>query len=167
MIILASYERHQAPIEPIGKGVKMTNAQEQQKPPVFEHSNTKIKMRIVILIIFASIFGLSLYHDVLAKVFYWSWALVILVPFLGVGLWMSRLVPMKVHSLFEIITISFDRWYFGLILMLVILKDLAGNILKINVMADVIICIILGLMIGRLSGIVWRVNHLKNTEFSR
>ncbi|MCX5780926.1 MAG: hypothetical protein NTV45_08940 [Firmicutes bacterium] len=80
---------------------------------------------------------------------------------------MSRLVPMQVHNLFEIITISFDRWYFGLILMLVILKDLAGNILKVNVVADVIICIILGLMIGRLSGIVWRVNHLKNTEFSR
>lgn len=74
---------------------------------------------------------------------------------------------MQVHSVFEVITISFDRVYFGLILFLVILKEIAGDFLRINVMADVIMCIILGLMIGRLSGIYRRVNCLKNTEFSR
>ncbi len=80
---------------------------------------------------------------------------------------MSRLVPMQVHSVFEVITISFDRIYFGLILILVIVKELAGEFLRISVIADVIMCIILGLMIGRLSGIYLRVNYLKNTEFSR
>lgn len=80
---------------------------------------------------------------------------------------MSRLVPIQVHSVFEVITISFDRIYFGLILFLVILKDIAGDFLRINVIADVIMCIILGLMIGRLSRIYRRVNYLKNTQFSR
>lgn len=80
---------------------------------------------------------------------------------------MSKLVPMQVHSFHQIITISFDRAYFGLILILVIIKDLAGDFLRINVMADVIMCIILGLMIGRLCGIYLRVNYLKKTEFDR
>ncbi len=145
----------------------MTNASEPQKPHIYKHSKTKIQMRIVILIIFSSIFGWSLHHDIVSSIFYLSWALGIFLPFLAVGLWMSRLVPMQVHSVFEVITISFDRIYFGLILLLVILKDIAGNFLKINVMADVIMCVILGLMIGRLSGIYLRVNNIKSTEFSK
>jgi hypothetical protein len=145
----------------------MTGLNEPKKPHVFKHSETKIKMRIVILTIFTSIFGWSLYHDVQAQSFYWSWALGIFVPLLGVGFWMSRLVPMQIHSVFEIITISFDRIYFGLILALVIFKDIAGDFFKINTLADVIMCVILGLMIGRLSGIYLRVNNIKNTEFSR
>lgn len=148
-------------------GVIMAIAEEPQKPHVFRHSRTKILMRIVILIIFVSIFGWSLYHDVRLNIFYWSWALGIWLPFLGVGFWMSKLVPMQVHSFHQIITISFDRAYFGLILILVIIKDLAGDFLRINVMADVIMCIILGLMIGRLCGIYLRVNYLKKTEFDR
>ncbi|PKM78153.1 MAG: hypothetical protein CVU90_03775 [Firmicutes bacterium HGW-Firmicutes-15] len=139
---------------------------ELQKPPMFKQSKAKIWMRTGIFIIFASIFGWSLYHDVLSKIFYWSWALGISLPFLGVGLWMSRLVPMQVHSVFKVITISFDRVYFGLILILVILKDMAGDFLKISIMADVIMCIILGLMIGRLSGVYLRVYYLKKTQFS-
>jgi len=145
----------------------MTNVSEPQKPHIYKHSKTKIQMRIVILIIFSSIFGWSLHHDMILNIFYLSWALGIFLPFLAVGLWMSRLVPMQVHSVFEVITISFDRIYFGLILLLVILKDIAGNFLKINVMADVIMCVILGLMIGRLSGIYLRVNNIKSTEFAK
>jgi hypothetical protein len=91
----------------------------------------------------------------------------IFLPFLVVGFWMSRFVPMQIHSVFEVITISFDRIYFGLILLLVILKDLAGDFLKINVIADVIMCVILGLMIGRLSGIYLRVNNIKKKEFPK
>lgn len=145
----------------------MTDIQTAQKPHKFKHSDTKIWMRCIILTIFASIFGMSLYHDVMAKTFFMSWGLGIFIPLLGVGFWMSRLVPMQVHSVFEIITISFDRIYFGLILLLVILKDVTGDFLKISVAADIIMCIILGLMIGRLSGIYVRVNNLKSTEFAR
>jgi polyferredoxin len=145
----------------------MTNADHTQKPHKFKHSDTKIWMRSGILIIFSSIFGWSLYHDVIARILSMSWALGIFIPLLGVGFWMSRLVPMQVHSVFEVITISFDRIYFGLILILVILKDVAGDFLKINVAADIIMCVILGLMVGRLSGIYIRVNNLKSTEFSR
>jgi polyferredoxin len=147
--------------------IKMIEANKLQRPPKFKQSKTKIWMRIGILIIFLSIFGWSLYHDILSEIFHLSWVFVILLPFLGVGLWMSRLVPMQVHHAYQVITISFDRLYFGLILFLVILKDITGHFLKISTMSDLIMCIILGLMIGRLSGICFRVNYLKNTEFSR
>ena len=74
---------------------------------------------------------------------------------------MSRLVPMQVHAAARRITMSFDRVYFALIWLLVIAKLVVGRVPGLGVWADVLMCVILGLMIGRLSGICLRVRSLK------
>ncbi|MDD2422208.1 MAG: hypothetical protein PHC60_09360 [Heliobacteriaceae bacterium] len=138
-----------------------------KKPPVMKQSRAKLWIRTGILIIFGSIFGLSLYHDILSGIFRLSWAGGIFLPSLVAGFWMSRLVPMQIHTVVEAITFSFDRIYFFLILFLVIMKTLAGRMLGISILADIIMCIILGMMLGRLSGICLRVSDLKKTNFSK
>jgi hypothetical protein len=71
---------------------------------------------------------------------------------------------MQVHPASRHVTLSFDRIYFALIVLLVIIKAVAGNILGVTILADVVICMILGLMIGRLSGICLRVRDLRPDE---
>jgi hypothetical protein len=66
-----------------------------------------------------------------------------------------------VHTASQHITMSFDRIYFGVILLLVIFKAVAGRLPGMAVWADLAMCVILGLMIGRLSGICLRVRDLK------
>ena len=56
---------------------------------------------------------------------------------------------------------AFDKIYFAVILALVIGKLVAGKFFGLTVLADVIICAILGLMTGRLGGIGIRVRGLK------
>jgi hypothetical protein len=56
---------------------------------------------------------------------------------------------------------SFDKIYFALILILVIGKAVTGKLLHQLTWSDVLICAILGLMVGRLSGICLRVHGLK------
>lgn len=131
-------------------------------PPIMKQSRTKIWIRTGIFTVFAILFGLTLYRDIILGNFKWTWAFMVFVPCLGVGFWMSRLVPMQVHSESRIVTLSFDRVYFILIFFLVIIKAVTGNLLGLTILADVIICIILGLMSGRLSGICLRVHALKN-----
>ena len=55
----------------------------------------------------------------------------------------------------------FDKVYFAVILTLVIGKLAAGQFFGLTVLADVIICAILGLMTERLGGIGVRVRGLK------
>ena len=74
---------------------------------------------------------------------------------------MRDLVPMQVHLTSKHITMSFDKIYFAVILTLVIGKLVAGRFFGLTVLADVIICAILGLMTGRLGGIGVRVRGLK------
>jgi len=74
---------------------------------------------------------------------------------------MRALVPMQVHPASQHITISFDRIYFGVILCLVIFKAIAGRVPGLAVWADLVMCVILGLMIGRLTGICLRVRDLR------
>jgi hypothetical protein len=59
------------------------------------------------------------------------------------------------------ITFSFDRVYFALILTLVIAQAVTGKLPGMAVWADGLMCVILGLMVGRLSGICLRVRSLK------
>ena len=68
---------------------------------------------------------------------------------------------MQVHLTSKHITMSFDKIYFAVILTLVIGKLVAGRFFGLTVLADVIICAILGLMTGRLGGIGVRVRGLK------
>ncbi len=132
-----------------------------QAPSAFKQSRTKLWIRTLILVIFGTLFALALYPDIVTEVFPWLWAVAIFLPCLAIGFWMRRLVPMQVHMSSQHITLSFDRIYFTLIVLLVLVKAIAGRVSGLQVWADTAMCVILGLMIGRLSGICLRVRGLK------
>ncbi len=132
-----------------------------ETPPLFKQSRTKLWIRTVILAVFGTLFSLTLYPVMVSGVFPWSWGLVIFLTCLAVGFGMSRLVPMRVHPASRHITLSFDRLYFSLIVLLVLVKAVAARVAGMEVLANAAMCVILGLMIGRLSGICLRVRGLK------
>ena len=133
-------------------------------PPILKRSRAKLWIRTGILAVFGTLFGLVLYHDITSGAFRWQWAVIAFAPCVPIGFWMRKLVPMQVHPESRFVTLSFDRVYFALIVLLVLIKAIAGNMLGQTVLADVIMCIILGLMIGRLSGICLRVRDLRPDE---
>jgi hypothetical protein len=139
----------------------MTASDAQSAPPVMKRSRAKLWIRTGILAVFGSLFAVLLYRDMAAGVFHWTWGLAVFLPCLLIGFFMRGLVPMQVHPASQHITMSFDRIYFGVILLLVIVKAVAGRVPGLTVWADVAMCVILGLMIGRLSGICLRVRDLK------
>ncbi len=133
----------------------------QKKPHVLKQSRAKLWIRTAILIIFGTIFTIALYRDITSGQFNYYWALAAFLPCLVVGFWMRRWVPMHIHIASKLITFSFDKIYFSLILFLVIIKVISERISELAFWDDVIMCVILGLMIGRLSGICLRVRKLK------
>ncbi len=130
-------------------------------PHFRERSRAKIWLRTGILVVFATIFGISLYHDVTSGRFLWYWGLITYLICFPIGFAMRNLVPMQVYLKSQHVTLSFDKIYFAVILTLVIGKLVASKFLGLSVLADVIICAILGLMTGRLGGIGVRVRSLK------
>ena len=126
-----------------------------------KESRGKIWIRTALLAIFGTLFGISLYRDLLDGIFSWQLGLVALVPCIATGFWMSRLVPMQIHPERKAITFSLDKIYFVLIWILVIAKLLTGRLLGLPVWSDILMVMILGLMSGRLSGICLRVRSLK------
>ena len=139
----------------------MIAAISQKKPHVLKQSRAKLWIRTAILIIFGTIFTIALYQDVSSGKFNYYWALTAFIPCLVIGFWMRRWVPMHIHIASKLITFSFDKIYFFLILFLVIIKVISERIQGLTFWDDVIMCVILGLMIGRLSGICLRVRKLK------
>ncbi len=142
----------------------MTDLNHDEIPKPFKKSNIKIRIRTVILLVFGTLFMIALIRDCKAGIFCWKWGLMIFIPFLIIGFWMRKLVPMQVHLASKCITFSFDKIYFSIILLLVIIKAVTGHIPVMVFWSDVIMCIILGLMIGRLSGICLRVRDLKKSH---
>ena len=145
----------------------MSAPQTQKAPPVFKRSRTKIWIRTGILAVFGTLFGMALCHDIESGAFHWQWGLPVFLICVPLGFWMRKLVPMQVYPASRHVTLSFDRVYFALIVFLVIVKAVVGNMLQATVLADVIMCVILGLMIGRLSGICVRVHDLKPEDASQ
>ena len=139
----------------------MTIVNSAEVPSFRKRSKAKIWLRTGILAIFAIIFGISLYHDIASHRFLWYWGLITYLICFPIGFAMRNLVPMQVHLTSKHITMSFDKIYFAVILALVIGKLVAGRFFGLTVLADVIICAILGLMTGRLGGIGVRVRGLK------
>jgi len=139
----------------------MTPSEMQAAPHTMKRSRAKLWIRTGILAVFGTLFAFLLYRDVASGVFHWSWALMAFLPCLVIGFFMRALVPMQVHPASQHITMSFDRIYFGVIWLLVIFKAFAGRAPGMAVWADLAMCVILGLMIGRLSGICLRVRDLK------
>jgi hypothetical protein len=139
----------------------MTIATAESAPSFRKRSRAKIWLRTGILAIFAAIFGISLYRDIAAGNFMWLVGLGVFLVCLPIGFQMRKIVPMQVHLGSQAITMSFDKVYFALILILVVGKAVTGKLLHQVMWSDVLICAILGLMIGRLSGICLRVRGLK------
>lgn len=132
-----------------------------ETPSTFKQSRTKLWIRTVILTVFGTLFTLTLYPDMASGVFSWKLGLIIFLLCLTIGFWMSRLVPMGVHQASKHITLSFDRLYFSLIILLVLIKAVTSRVSGMQIWSDIVMCVILGLMIGRLSGICLRVRALK------
>ena len=124
-------------------------------------SRFKIWLRAALLIQFSGIFGFFLYRDIARGYFSWSWVTSTIILFVPIGFLMSRLVPMQVHPTARAITLSLDKIYLTLIWILVIAKVITGQISSLVTVADIIMCVILGLMSGRLGGIGIRVRRLK------
>jgi hypothetical protein len=124
-------------------------------------SRFKIWLRAGLFIIFGTLFTLYFFRDTSNGYFTWAWTALLFTLFIPVGFWMSRIVPMQVDESIRAVTLSFDRTYFILIWVLVIAKLIASRIPVLITTSDVIMCVILGIMFGRLGGIGVRVRQLK------
>ena len=139
----------------------MTILQSSAKPSFVKQSRAKIWIRTGLLSIFGTLFTFQLYESINLGYFHWSWALAVFAFFLPVGFAMRRLVPMQVHLEHRAITLTLDKVYFITIWALVIAKFVAYYAFNAYIISDILMCTILGLMAGRLSGICLRVSHLK------
>jgi len=124
-------------------------------------SRFKIWLRAALFIQFCGIFGFFLIRDISNGHFNWGWAFLIAGLFVPIGFLMSRIVPMQTNLDVQAVTLSIDYVYLVLIWILVIVKVVTGQIPSLIVVADIIMCVILGVMSGRLGGIGIRVRHLK------
>lgn len=139
----------------------MNSHAHESTPRMTSRSRVKIWIRTVLLGIFGGIFGVSLVRDIHAGVYPLALGMAVLAACLPIGFWMRRLVPMRVHLPSRSVVLSFDKIYFILIWVLVIGKGIFSYLVHWSLPADIIMCIILGLMAGRLSGICLRVRGLK------
>ena len=129
----------------------MTVVQSSVKPSFVKQSRAKIWIRTGLLAIFGTLFTFQLCESIAAGYFHWSWALLVFILFLPVGFMMRNLVPMQVHLEHRVITLSLDKVYFVTIWVLVIAKFVAYYAFGAYFVSDILMCIILGLMAGRLS----------------
>jgi len=136
------------------------------KPPVLKQSTAKIWIRTFIFIFFGILFTIALYGDILHGIFPLWGVIVVLIPAILFGFWLSRFVPMKMHHTHGVVTLSFDIVYLVLIVILVIIKVLATTINGWEMIADIIMVLILGMMFGRIGGIGLRVRRLKEIHRS-
>jgi predicted neutral ceramidase superfamily lipid hydrolase len=121
----------------------------------------KIWLRAGLFVIFSTLFTFYFFRDTANGYFTWTWTALLFTLCVPIGSWMSRIVPMQVDESIRAVTLSFDRTYFILIWLLVIAKLVASRIPSLITASDVIMCVILGVMFGRLGGIGLRVRQLK------
>ncbi|MBT7073380.1 MAG: hypothetical protein HN922_00555 [Anaerolineae bacterium] len=124
-------------------------------------SRFKIWLRAFLLIQFSVIFSIYFSHDIAAEYFTWERVAITTLLFIPIGFLMSYLVPMRANIELQAVTFSLDKIYLFLIWLLVITKLLASYLYHTETVADVIMCIIIGIMAGRLGGIGLRVRKLK------
>lgn len=124
-------------------------------------SRYKIWLRAFLLFQFSVLFGFYLIRDIANGYFTWTWVVITIILFVPVGLLLSRIVPMQPDHEKKAVTLSIDKVYLVLIWVLVIAKLVAGHIPEATVIADIIMCAILGIMSGRIGGIGLRVRSLK------
>ena len=139
----------------------MKPEQTNAKPSFIKQSSGKIWIRTGLLAIFGTMFGIQIIHNVAEGYFHWSWALLVLAICLPIGFMMRKLVPMQVHLDHKVITLTLDKVYFVTIWVLVIAKFAGYYAFTAYFVSDLLMCIILGLLAGRLSGICLRISRLK------
>ena len=124
-------------------------------------SRFKIWLRAFLLIQFSFIFSIYFFHDIAAGYFTWQKVALLILFFMPIGFLMSYIVPMRANLEMKAVTFSLDKIYLFLIWLLVIAKLSASYYYHTVATADLIMCIILGIMSGRLGGIGIRVRKLK------
>lgn len=124
-------------------------------------SRFKIWLRTFLFVQFSAIFGVYFVRDIAAGHFHWEWVGLIYMVCFPVGLWMSRIVPMRADSETRAVLLSLDLVYLILIWVLVIAKLVASLFPAWVFLADICMAVILGIMSGRLGGICLRVRQLK------
>ena len=124
-------------------------------------SRFKIWLRAFLLVQFSIIFSIYFFQDIAAGYFTWERVVLIILFFIPIGFLMSKIVPMRANTELQAVTFSLDRVYLFLIWLLVIAKLLASYRYHAETVADVIMCVIIGIMAGRLGGIGLRVRKLK------
>jgi len=125
-------------------------------------SRYKIFLRAWIFLNLLGLFGFYLVRDVRAGYFQWLWVAILFVAFIPVGFFLSRFTPMTTNPERGEVVLSMDKLYIALIWILVGVKLWASHHPETIPWADTIMCIILGVMGGRLGGIGLRVRKLKN-----
>ena len=124
-------------------------------------STFKIGLRVFLFVQFSIIFGIFFFQDIADGYITWGKIIGLILFFIPFGFLMGYIVPMQAKVEIQAVTLSLDRVYLFLIWILVIAKLLASYKYHTAAVADVIMCIILGVMGGRLGGIIIRVRNLK------
>ena len=124
-------------------------------------SRFKIWLRAFLFLQFSTMFSFYFFRDIGNGYFSWERVALLFTLFIPVGFLMSLIVPMKADPELRAIILSLDRVYLFLIWLLVIAKLIIGRIPPFIPETDFIMCVIMGIMFGRLGGIGLRVRHLK------
>ena len=120
----------------------------------------KILLRVFLLLQFSAIFTVYFFHDIGKGYFTWPMVLKYILIALPIGFIMSFIVPIRPNHELKAVTFSLDKLYLFLIWLLVIAKLLASYYYHTYAVADLVMAIIIGLMSGRLAGILLRVRNL-------
>ncbi len=121
----------------------------------------KIMLRVFLLLQFSAIFIYYFYRDIGDGHFTWNLAGTYILIFIPVGFLLSFIVPIRADTDLQAVTFSLDKVYLFLIWFLVIFKLLASYYYHTEGVADIIMAAIIGIMSGRLTGIILRVRKLK------
>lgn len=125
----------------------------------------KILLRVFLLLQFSAIFSFYFFRDISNGHFTWTMVAEYILIFLPIGYLMSFIVPMRPNPELNAVTFSLDKVYLFLIWLLVVTKLLASYYYHTDAVADLIMAMIIGIMVGRLTGIILRVRKL-NAEHS-
>ena len=122
----------------------------------------KVLLRVFLLLQFSAIFTYYFIHDVQHGYFTWKQVGFYIIIAIPIGYLMSYIVPIQANTELKAITFSLDKIYLFLIWLLVIAKLLASYYYHTYSVADLIMATIIGLMSGRLLGIILRVRSLRS-----
>ena len=120
----------------------------------------KILLRVFLLLQFSAIFIFYFFRDISKGHFTWMMVVEYIIIFIPIGFLLSFIVPMRPNPELNAVTFSLDKVYLFLIWFLVIFKLLASYYYHIDGVADIIMAAIIGIMSGRLFGIILRVRKL-------